>query len=341
MKSFRFLGKGIGHEDSGKGCQDKLSTIGTEDGRYIYAIADGCSSSKYAEESAQCNIDVINKVFSRFSINELTRDSFVEIYPQLEKHLHDFATDDIVSCFNLVFKYELSSIAKKLCLTDANMSDFCATLLFAVVENKNTMIGHIGDGNIVFYDIDGHIICRSAEENGEDSRHTYFTINDNFIEHFYCETIPTNSFYSMILFSDGPQTMFKLEKGEIAKGAYEIVVEPIVSNQIKTEQELVKRLQLSLANAMHYGFDDWSIIVATKQPENSSNIEPISLKQLFMELYSGSNHSVNDVKSNNDENDDSKKDSPKTTKVESPSTDIPINLNDHKKKTQPKKLKKS
>ena len=287
MKTLRFLGKGIGHEDSEKDCQDRLSVLMPENENNIFAISDGCSSSKYAEAAAQCNIDVINKVFSRCCIQDLNRDSFVELYPMLEQQLSSIMEDDIVACFSLVFMYEMSCTAKKIGLANADNSDFYATLLFAIVEKEKTMVGHIGDGNIIFFDEEGNIVFRSAEDNGIDSSHTYFTIGKNFIEHFNLDVIETESFCSLILFSDGPQSMFKLECEEIAKGAYEIVVNPVAKGQIKTEQELAQKLQQTLANAMHYGFDDWSIIVAKKDSESNTlnDIQPLSLKQMFFEEY--------------------------------------------------------
>lgn len=332
MKIFRFLGKGVGHEDAGKGCQDRLSTFITENGRYIYAISDGCSSSKYAEETAQCNIDVINKVFSRINANNLSRDSFIEVYPELAEHLANYDVNDISSCFAMIFRYELSCLAKKYSPTNAKMSDYCATLLFVVVENDYTMVGHVGDGNIIFYDKEGKVVYRSAEENGEDSRHTYFTINENFPDHFYFDTIPTDSYHSLIMFSDGPQTMFKLELGAIDKGAYDLVIKPITDKQVETEEDLTKNLQKSLLNAMHYGFDDWSIIVATKQIEKSLDIIPISLKQLFMEAYNNELEAADNGDVKSDENNNSSKNSVS----DSQDIDTSDNKSDEQKTENPK-----
>lgn len=285
MKVFNFLGKGVGHEDKGENCQDRLSIMTTEDGRTVCVVSDGCSSSDFAMETAQRNVDVINKIFSRFAIEELSRDSFAELYPMLEDYLQKCAQDDISACFQIVFNYELAMLARELNVAEPSSSDFCATLLFVICETNQTMIGHIGDGNIILYNKSGEVVYQSVADNGEDSRHTFFTINDNFRNHFRYDIIPTKSYQSLILFSDGPQTMFKLESGTVEKGAFELAIKKIASDQIKTNQEFASALQKLLANAMHYGFDDWSIIAAIKQLETGPEITPVSLKQMFFEVY--------------------------------------------------------
>lgn len=285
MKTLRFLGKGVGHEHERQDCQDRLSVLVAANGRKIYAVADGCSSSAYAQQAAQCNIDTVNNLFSHVGIDELSRSSFVSLYPQLEKYWENVAEDDIAACLASVFLYEMARTAKAMVLSDARMADFCATLLFAVVEEDKTLVGHIGDGNVIFYDKQGEIVCISEEDNGADSTHTYFTVSPDFTRHFRTETIPTDSYESLVLFSDGPQTMFRMEYGTIARGAYEIAVAPAIAKQVKTEEEFARSLQKVLGHAMHYGDDDWSIIVSCNGDVPLTPIVPLSLNDLFMEEY--------------------------------------------------------
>ncbi len=285
MKILEFLGKGVAHEDMDKECQDRLSCIETADGRTILAVSDGCSSSEFAQKAAECNIGVINKIYSRFSLKQLNRDSFIELYPEAAQSFSRFEKDDLASCFEFAFRYELFKLAASLRPKGVGSRDLCATLLFAVIEKDQTAVGHIGDGNVIFFDDKGRTVFRSDEENGATSSHTYFTLSADFTDHFRYDIIPTESYSGVMLFSDGPQSMFRMERGSIEKGAYEIVMKPIFDREIVNRAQLTAALQKSLANAMHYGFDDWSIIAAAKSVGESAELTPVSLKELFMETF--------------------------------------------------------
>ena len=139
MEILRLLGKGVGHEDKGQNCQDKIGLMIIEDERRIFAISDGCSSSAYAEEAAQKNIDVINNIFSHFAIEKLSADSFISLYPELTEELSKFDKDDLASCFDSVFKYEIYNLAQEHRTDNVKYSDFCATVLFVVLENNTTI----------------------------------------------------------------------------------------------------------------------------------------------------------------------------------------------------------
>ena len=285
MKTIQLRGKGVGHEDRNLECQDRLSVTRNKNST-VFAVSDGCSSSEFGGESAQCNIDIINKIFSSCTIDSFTPEALKKLYPYLE----NADNADVLSCLSIIFKYELAKNGKKL-KEDVAPGDLCATLLFVVREEEKTAIGHIGDGNIIMYDSNGKEVFRSEEKNGASSSETFFTIGGYFEESFRFDVIQTESYDSLILFSDGPQTMFKLENNyDISAGAYDLVVEPCVNGRIKTGEELKLELQKTIAHAMHYVFDDWSIITAfdfgnpdEEIQENTS--EPISLKQLFMEEY--------------------------------------------------------
>lgn len=293
MKILRFLGKGTGHETAGKDCQDRIGYKALPD-KTILAVSDGCSSSKYAENAAQCNIDIILDIFSKYDIDSLSRSSLAKLYPVLNEENCNIAEDDIISCFEWIFKYSLATldlkpkskkIIKKSGKEPNNSKDLCATLLFAVWEKDKILIGHIGDGNIICFDKSGNTVFHSAQDNGKDSSHTYFTVSPDFLEHFNYDIIPATDVDSIIMFSDGPQTMFKCEQGDIVSGAYKIVAEPVAKGEIRTESELVDALREPIGHAKHYIFDDWSILIAHKEKNEDSELKPVSLYQLFKEEF--------------------------------------------------------
>ncbi len=286
MKILRFLGEGVGHSDRGNPCQDRLSAIVAENGTAIFAVSDGCSSSKYGGEAAQVNIDVVNNIFSQLRIKDLSVESLLGLYPALAEKINKPTT--VTDCLGRVLGYEQSVLSHKLSETDKDVSstDFCATLLFVIVEQDRTLVGHIGDGNIIFFDEKGQTVFHSEPENGSSSSHTYFTLSNNFSEHFFLTEISTDSYKSMIMSSDGTQSMFSLEGNHaVEKAAYELAVKPVAEGTVHSDKEFVELLHIPLSRAMHYNFDDISVITMCKCAEVFSPIEITPLKKRFMEEF--------------------------------------------------------
>lgn len=292
MEILRFLGRGSGHEKDGQNCQDRLSCKVIQDERVILAIADGCSSSSFSEETAQCNIDVINEIFTKYSIDSLTRKNLEKLFPRIKRKKGN-GTDEITACFDKIFKLKIAELYSKIKKQNGGKNnieykdgDFCATLLFVISEKEKTLIGHIGDGNIICFDKEGKVVYRSEEDNGEDSTHTYFTISKKFNEHFRYDIIPSSDIDSVIMFSDGPQRIFKHEKGDIVTGAYDLLVKPVADGIIRTDQDILPAMRKYIAKAKYYVFDDWSIIIAHNGDKIYPVLEPVSLDQVFKEEFS-------------------------------------------------------
>ena len=287
MELLHFLGTGYGHELKGMGCQDRIRTESFPDGKTIIAVSDGCSSSKYAEIAAQSNVDVVCNIFKSCSIDSLSFDSFVQMYPEMKKAEEKFQ-DNLTGCFRFAFQKALYDIAKKKareCNEDIDSRDYCATLLFCVCEEERICIGHIGDGNILCLDKNGEIVYHSKEENGEDSSRTFFTVSQNFDEHFYYDVIPAENVECIVMFSDGPQNMFRYEHGDIRTGVCEIIAKPVISGKICSDEMLADKLKEYICHAKHYVFDDWSLVVAYKGLKSVRNINPVSLDKIFMEEF--------------------------------------------------------
>ena len=287
MNLLHFLGTGYGHAAKGQGCQDRIRTETLSNGTTVIAVSDGCSSSKCAEVAAQSNVDVICNIFSRFSIDSLSFDAFIQLYPELKNHAESYG-GDLAECFAYALQKPLYTLARK-GVTETNdyvdISDFCATLLFAVCEKNKMLIGHIGDGNVICFDNKSNVVYRSEEDNGEDAYHTYFTVDSNFTQHFHYDIIPSDNIACVVMFSDGPQNMFKCEGGNIEAGVSEIIAKPVLGGKIRTDKELEKVLTKYIAHAKHYVFDDWSLVVAYKGKKVVREISPVSLDEIFMEEF--------------------------------------------------------
>lgn len=303
MKILRFLGEGVGHSDRGNPCQDRLSAVVAENGTAIFAVSDGCSSSKYGGEAAQVNIDVVNNIFSQLRIKDLSVESLLGLYPYLAEKINKPTT--VTDCLGRVLGYEQSVLSNKLSETDKDVrsTDFCATLLFAIVEQDRTLVGHIGDGNIIFYDGNGETVFHSEPENGSSSSRTFFTLSKDFVEHFFLKEISTDSYKSMIMSSDGTQSMFSLEGNHaVEKAAYELAVKPVAEGTVHGDKEFAELLHIPLSRAMHYNFDDISVITMCKCTEVFSPLEITPLKKRFMEEFDKRRA---ELQKNNDQEDDS------------------------------------
>lgn len=303
MKVFRFLGVGTGHTEKQKPCQDRLSAIVAENGTAIFAVSDGCSSSKYGGEAAQVNIDAVNNIFSQLRIKDLSVESLLGLYPYLAENKDRPETD--IDCLGCIFAHEQGILLKRLSKNDKDVisSDFCATLLFVIVEQDRTLVGHIGDGNIIFFDEKGQTVFHSEPENGSSSSRTFFTLSKDFAEHFFLTEISTDSYKSMIMSSDGTQSMFSLEGNHaVEKAAYELAVKPVAEGTVHSDKEFVELLHIPLSRAMHYNYDDISVITMCKCTEVFSPPEIIPLKKRFMEEFDKRRA---ELQKNNDQEDDS------------------------------------
>lgn len=286
MRLLHFLGTGYGHENKEQGCQDRIRTESFPDGKTVMVVSDGCSSSKCAEIASQSNVDVICNIFRRYNIESLSFDAFTQMYPELkeEKKLRN----DLPGCFAYALQKPLYDDARKKYFERGgciDSRDYCATLLFAVREKKKTCIGHIGDGNVICFNKKGEIVYRSKEDNGEDSTHTYFTVSSNFRKHFFYEVIPSDDIECIVMFSDGPQNMFKCEHGDIETGVREIIAKPVLNGTICSDESLVKHLKKYIGHAKHYVFDDWSMVIGYNGLKTVREITPVSLNAIFREEF--------------------------------------------------------
>ena len=287
MKILRFLGTGASHEAKGQACQDRILTETFADGKTILAVADGCSSSLYGGEAAQCNVQVVRDIFSRCNIGSLDFSVFAELYPGIKKVERTYR-EDLTACFDFAFKTSLFELSKK--MTNENtlrfqFEDYCATVLFAVCEKEKTFIGHVGDGNIICFDKNGNVVYHSKEENGPDSSHTYFTARSDFYKYFHYDVIDSSDIECIVMFSDGPQRMFKGECGDILTGVRELIALPVLNGEINSDKDLFEVLKERIGHAKSYIYDDWSLIVACRESEKEGKKEPISLNDLFMESF--------------------------------------------------------
>ena len=271
MNIIRYLGRGVYHEDNGVPCQDRAAFSYADNGNVIMALSDGCSSAAFAEDAADANVETTLRLFS-----DMTLKAFLEE----NKNAAD-VIDPILTALR----------DKNTERFDADASDFSATLLFAVSDGNDILLGHLGDGNILCAGKDGSAVYYSREENAGAADRTFFTVSPDAKAHLRLTLVPARNVRNVILYSDGPQKMLwyrgdrNIEKAALALAA------DVCGGAVTNCRELADALADMTAGAMYQLMDDWSILILdTEQPQcDDMPPEAVSMKQRFLRVFSEQN----------------------------------------------------
>lgn len=271
MNIMRYLGRGVYHEDNDVPCQDRAKYRYAVNGNVILAISDGCSSAKYAEEAAETNVDTVLRLFSEMKL---------QAFLDAEKNAAD-VIDPILSALE---KKNAKRFAEE-------PSDFSATLLFAVTDGRDILLGHIGDGNILCVNKDGTTAFYSQEENAGAADRTFFTVSPDAKAHLRLTLVPAKDVRNIILYSDGPQKMlwYKGDK-DIEKAALALAAD-VKDGAIATCRQLADALSEMTSGAMYQLMDDWSMLILDTEQKQCSDLtfDPVSMKQRFMNTFTEKN----------------------------------------------------
>ena len=269
MNIIRYLGRGVYHEDNGIPCQDRAKYRYAGNGNIILAVSDGCSSAKFAEDAAEVNVDAVLRLFSEIPLREF-----------LDKGKN--AADVIDPILAAMQKKNAKKFAE-------DASDFSATLLFAVTDGRDILLGHIGDGNILCVNDDGATAFYSQEENAGAADRTYFTVSPDAKAHLRLTLVPAKDVRNILLYSDGPQKMlwYKGDK-DIEKAALALAAK-VQTGQIENSKGLADALSEMTSGAMYQLMDDWSMLILDSRQEQCKDLtfDPVSMKQRFMHMFEG------------------------------------------------------
>lgn len=263
MNIIQFLGRGRLHEMKKMPCQDYADYYFSEDDakseNIIMALSDGCSASKYAEVASRANVDAIIKLFKGVKLSDFLTQSYQEQREIILK-----------ACFD-----ELKSEAKKLKCKSAR--EFCATLVFVVMDSQRTLVGHIGDGAAYCFDGNHNLIYTSTPQNGEESNITYFTVSKN-IDYLHLAVIPRYQISNIMLCSDGPYEMLKTYGKNQPYDALSEIVKCLDENSVTCCQDLASKV-IQMSSTKYEHNDDWSILLFDAvQPQCDDKItQPISM----------------------------------------------------------------
>lgn len=267
MNIIQFLGRGVNHEENGLPCQDYAQYCYAPNGSVIMVLSDGCSSAKYAEQAARVNVESVIDVFSRQKLPEFVanRSCREQLLTTIRGNLEKIAPAEY----------------------RADPAQFSATLVFAVADKDNVLIGHIGDGNALCCDRNGAVTCFSEEDNGGASDRTFFTVSDAALPHFRLQLIPAGQVENMILYSDGPQKMMYYLGDKITQNAASAILTEVHKGLIKDCTSLADRLAELTNDALFQLMDDWSVLIFDRSQRQCDDLslKPVSMRARFMEHF--------------------------------------------------------
>ncbi len=267
MNIIRYLGRGVYHEDTGVPCQDRARYRYAKNGNVILAIADGCSSAAFAETAADVNVDTVLRLFSNITLRDFLRQN---------KNAAD-VIDPILAAMKKKHPGQY----------EKDPTEFSATLLFAVTDGRDILLGHLGDGNLICADSEGGTAFYSKEENQGSASSTYFTVSPDAKAHLRLDLVPAKNVRNILLYSDGPQKMLWYNGDKDIEKAALALISHVRSGEIKDCRGLTETLTDMIADAMYQLMDDWSMLILDTEQKQCRDLpfDPVSMKQAFMKRF--------------------------------------------------------
>lgn len=240
------MGHGIIHEKKGVPCQDWLVCESLANGNCIAALSDGAGSAKYAEQASKLTLASVVNLFS-----EMPLGAFISLPEHNQKVM-------VIEC---VLKDIISNAKDNGC---SDLSQYSATLLFAVWNDSDIVFFHIGDGSIIVTSKSNDILYLSSPDNIENNSYrTHFCVSTD--AHLYVDLkcLSLSDFSNVLMTSDGAYSMLSNR----SDGCPELSMIELISyhqnNNISTNEEFADVLN-QMAESPSERFDDWSIIMLKK-----------------------------------------------------------------------------
>ncbi len=206
--------RGTVHRLENVPCQDKTAFI-KDDNYTCIALADGAGSRVHSHIGAKIAVDTICDYFKN--------NQSIEAFDKKEL---------------------LDLIVKKLMDNSCSFYELSSTLIFVFISNDEAIIGHLGDG-FAFGIFDNDIEVLSYPENGEEKNITYFTTDNNALDHLRTKRLKVEDAMGFLLTSDGggdclysnsdnePANAIKIFNGWLKENDEQLVCRALESNLIE------------------------------------------------------------------------------------------------------------
>jgi len=166
-------------------CQDYFNIKGSGN-LYAVALADGLGSAAHSEEGAEIATKVCTKLLLQNSQKYFSLKSPSEMI------------DGIIDEINR----SLSEVAQA---KDNKLDDYATTLMFALVDKDNFILGHLGDGAIGSVNINDETLVISTEEKEQEKNYTTSVTTRNANKSVRIFRGSLKDKIGFVLMSDGPE----------------------------------------------------------------------------------------------------------------------------------------
>ena len=234
------------HLVSGTPCQDKV--VAHRSGELALAVlADGAGSVPHSERAAKAVTE---------AVAALLGERFAELCSLENKAL----IARLLDCAQ-------SAVAREAPGQEAD----CTLLLAALHHDGRCLLGHIGDGVILFADGEGHGGVVSYPENGAQSHLTYFVSGPEPEEHLRIyRTLPRGT-RGILLSSDGIADMLYFEPGGNLASAVGTMLQWL---RVLGEAQVAEKLRYEMAHLFSENtIDDMSLALLLREPEEGEQAE--------------------------------------------------------------------
>jgi serine/threonine protein phosphatase PrpC len=221
-------------------CQDYHAIqIKQEEQFCVFAVADGAGSAEHADIGAR----VVCKRICRIMHKDF--DYFFDCDPLLVKKI-------IIQKLRRSLRF---AAKEKQSLLD----EFASTLLFVAIKQNKIIVGHIGDGMIV-YCKNNRLEILSHPENGEFLNLTYFVTSKYYLHHLRLYKGDVENIRSIFLMTDGMANIFYSRKQKkILKSFFESINNLDANNEVALERSIRTLLETNISKRTN---DDCTLVAA-------------------------------------------------------------------------------
>lgn len=178
ISSAKYIGKI--HKQMNLNNQDYVLVRNFSDEISLAVLADGAGSKNNGGETAEYIIKCVEK----YCMDNFEQDDFIDI---LKSEIYSYVNEKL---YNMIEE------------KNASCEDYGSTMLFVVIYDEKYVVGHIGDGIILYKGIDEFSVL-SLPENGKYLNQTYFVPSEENKEHFRLYEGTLEEEFCFILASDG------------------------------------------------------------------------------------------------------------------------------------------
>jgi len=157
--------RGKSHIESNTECQDCHMYDKLDNGWIVLVVSDGAGSAKFAERGAKANCNITLTL-----IKKLIQQKNWKTLPA-EKEWNIEVTSIFLQ-IREIFSHKVSKLND-----GTTLSDFCATIMLAVITPDGVMAAHIGDGRMGFKTNSNEWKSLSTPHKGEEANQTIFLQN--------------------------------------------------------------------------------------------------------------------------------------------------------------------